>query len=440
MRENMDGAFEIVLVFFQVVIIKKYLKVFLGINCNYCRQLIGWVIYFVFLIVGQVFHIYSSSSLIIGNIVFILLILLISNRKKIFKNIIFSILLCFGWLLIEGIVGIIINFLEIENEIMQKIGSFISEIIMLWVVYSFDYIKREKNHGKMKIQYWLGMVFMPIGSVCIMYQIFLLSLYNAQYVIMSAITAIFLLGINYIMYELCGSLERETEVMTQARLYEQQLVLYNEEAKEREQEYFRYRKIRHDMKNHLIGLRSLIKEGDVQRAENYLDGLLDDIEIVEEKICSGNVVVDTLVNAKYTLAKKMHIKTDIQVCIPNEFKFQDKHLMVILGNIIDNAIEASMKLPEEERYIKLIILYQKKMLNILIINNYNGRTRKNRWGEFITTKEEQVYHGLGLSAIKQAIDYYNGEVKITEKNGKFQVSILIYENNIKIPGNYLPVS
>ena len=127
----MDGAFEIVLVFFQVVIIKKYLKVFLGINCNYCRQLIGWVIYFVFLIVGQVFHIYSSSSLIIGNIVFILLILLISNRKKIFKNIIFSILLCFGWLLIEGIVGIIINFLEIENEIMQKIGSFISEIIML---------------------------------------------------------------------------------------------------------------------------------------------------------------------------------------------------------------------------------------------------------------------------------------------------------------------
>lgn len=436
----MDGAFEIVLVFFQVVIIKKYLKVFLGINCNYCRQLIGWVIYFVFLIVGQVFHIYSSSSLIIGNIVFILLILLISNRKKIFKNIIFSILLCFGCLLIEGIVGIIINFLEIENEIMQKIGSFISEIIMLWVVYSFDYIKREKNHGKMKIQYWLGMVFMPIGSVCIMYQIFLLSLYNAQYVIMSAITAIFLLGINYIMYELCGSLERETEVMTQARLYEQQLVLYNEEAKEREQEYFRYRKIRHDMKNHLIGLRSLIKEGDVQRAENYLDGLLDDIEIVEEKICSGNVVVDTLVNAKYTLAKKMHIKTDIQVCIPNEFKFQDKHLMVILGNIIDNAIEASMKLPEEERYIKLIILYQKKMLNILIINNYNGRTRKNRWGEFITTKEEQVYHGLGLSAIKQAIDYYNGEVKITEKNGKFQVSILIYENNIKIPGNYLPVS
>lgn len=436
----MDGAFEIVLVFFQVVIIKKYLKVFLGINCNYCRQLIGWVIYFVFLIVGQVFHIYSSSSLIIGNIVFILLILLISNRKKIFKNIIFSILLCFGWLLIEGIVGIIINFLEIENEIMQKIGSFISEIIMLWVVYSFDYIKREKNHGKMKIQYWLGMVFMPIGSVCIMYQIFLLSLYNAQYVIMSAITAIFLLGINYIMYELCGSLERETEVMTQARLYEQQLVLYNEEAKEREQEYFRYRKIRHDMKNHLIGLRSLIKEGDVQRAENYLDGLLDNIEIVEEKICSGNVVVDTLVNAKYTLAKKMHIKTDIQVCIPNEFKFQDKHLMVILGNIIDNAIEASMKLPEEERYIKLIILYQKKMLNILIINNYNGRTRKNRWGEFITTKEEQVYHGLGLSAIKQAIDYYNGEVKITEKNGKFQVSILIYENNIKIPGNYLPVS
>lgn len=436
----MDGAFEIVLVFFQVVIIKKYLKVFLGINCNYCRQLIGWVIYFVFLIVGQVFHIYSSSSLIIGNIVFILLILLISNRKKIFKNIIFSILLCFGWLLIEGIVGIIINFLEIENEIMQKIGSFISEIIMLWVVYSFDYIKREKNHGKMKIQYWLGMVFMPIGSVCIMYQIFLLSLYNAQYVIMSAITAIFLLGINYIMYELCGSLERETEVMTQARLYEQQLVLYNEEAKEREQEYFRYRKIRHDMKNHLIGLRSLIKEGDVQRAENYLDGLLDDIEIVEEKICSGNVVVDTLVNAKYTLAKKMHIKTDIQACIPNEFKFQDKHLMVILGNIIDNAIEASMKLPEEERYIKLIILYQKKMLNILIINNYNGRTRKNRWGEFITTKEEQVYHGLGLSAIKQAIDYYNGEVKITEKNGKFQVSILIYENNIKIPGNYLPVS
>lgn len=436
----MDGAFEIVLVFFQVVIIKKYLKVFLGINCNYCRQLIGWVIYFVFLIVGQVFHIYSSSSLIIGNIVFILLILLISNRKKIFKNIIFSILLCFGWLLIEGIVGIIINFLEIENEIMQKIGSFISEIIMLWVVYSFDYTKREKNHGKMKIQYWLGMVFMPIGSVCIMYQIFLLSLYNAQYVIMSAITAIFLLGINYIMYELCGSLERETEVMTQARLYEQQLVLYNEEAKEREQEYFRYRKIRHDMKNHLIGLRSLIKEGDVQRAENYLDGLLDDIEIVEEKICSGNVVVDTLVNAKYTLAKKMHIKTDIQVCIPNEFKFQDKHLMVILGNIIDNAIEASMKLPEEERYIKLIILYQKKMLNILIINNYNGRTRKNRWGEFITTKEEQVYHGLGLSAIKQAIDYYNGEVKITEKNGKFQVSILIYENNIKIPGNYLPVS
>ena len=146
---------------------------------------------------------------------------------------------------------------------------------------------------------------------------------------------------------------------------------------------------------------------------------------------TGNIVVDSLVNHKYALAQKDGIQFEARVFIPSVLPFQSGHLAIIFGNLLENALEACRKLPQEQRYIMLEATYIKEMLQICIKNGSPEKLKKDNSGRYLTTKKDTGCHGIGLASVEQALADYDGELFTQHEKGEFQVSAVLYSNSIE---------
>ncbi len=116
---------------------------------------------------------------------------------------------------------------------------------------------------------------------------------------------------------------------------------------------------------------------------------------------TDNIVVDSLVNSKYAVAIREQIKFEVDIHIPMQLPFKSADLCILLGNILDNAIEASVMLDQERRYIKFFMKYEKNTLIITVINAYNGELLRNGSGKIITNKGDSENHGIGLESVRK---------------------------------------
>ena len=186
--------------------------------------------------------------------------------------------------------------------------------------------------------------------------------------------------------------------------------------------------MRHDLKNHLSGLLGMVQTGQTSEAEKYIMQMLDAGagDRPEEISRSGNIVVDSLINHAYAAAQKNNIQFTVNVLVPASLPFESGHLAIILGNLLENALEVCRNIPDGKRFIILELSYAKDILQLCIKNNYQAKRKKDIIGHYITTKDDNVYHGLGLSSINHAIENYHGQMDITDNNNIFQVIIVMY--------------
>ena len=244
---------------------------------------------------------------------------------------------------------------------------------------------------------------------------------------------ILLLLVNYVIFMVYDRMGQAAELQSRNRLYEQQLDLCSHQAEEREGYYLELRRMRHDMKNHLSGILGMVNAGQTKEASDYIQKMLDDgIGTGADEIShTGNIVVDSLVNHKYALAQKDGIQFEARVFIPSVLPFQSGHLAIIFGNLLENALEACRKLPQEQRYIMLEATYIKEMLQICIKNGSPEKLKKDNSGRYLTTKKDTGCHGIGLASVEQALADYDGELFTQYENGEFRASAVLYSNSIE---------
>jgi sensor histidine kinase regulating citrate/malate metabolism len=264
----------------------------------------------------------------------------------------------------------------------------------------------------------------------LMHQIFQISSLYVEYSSFAIITGLLLFLINYVIFEIYDWMSKDIEIQAQNRLYKQQLELCSKQLEEQEAFFFEIRRMKHDMKNHLSSLQGMLHAKDLENADIYIQNLLNDgidsqIEFISH---SGNIVIDSLINHKYTLAKKENIVFKADILIPSTLSFQSEHLVIILGNLLENAIEACLEVNSNERYIHLAISYEKNMLYICINNSCLPKSRKKDAGKYITTKKDRFRHGIGLSSVEQAINQYHGELITEDSGNNFQAIVVLVEN------------
>lgn len=187
---------------------------------------------------------------------------------------------------------------------------------------------------------------------------------------------------------------------------------------ETEQTFMLWKKSMHDYKHNIANLMSLANDNDINGIKKYLQ---NENELLNKKLFyykTGNDTVDTILNIKQRTAESKGIVFIINAKIPDNSNIENAHFASILGNLIDNAIEASAK--EESPFIEVKI---KQVKNYLMIVISNKCTKVNT--ELKTTKSDKHLHGIGLSSVKQTVKNYRGTFATECKDDIFNAEIMI---------------
>lgn len=199
--------------------------------------------------------------------------------------------------------------------------------------------------------------------------------------------------------------------------------LVNKHYDEVENMYRKMRGWRHDYHNHIQVLSAHLEMQDYDEAKKYLDMLNDDLTQVDTVIKTGNVMVDAILNSKLSMIKEKGINVDVTAVVPNSVPFSGIDLSVLIGNLLDNAMEACLNQenPKEE-FIRIYIDIVKKQLYISVTNSMKGRAKKTGI-KFISTKNG--LHGFGLLRIDSIVSKYGGFINRQSEDGVFATEVML---------------
>lgn len=182
------------------------------------------------------------------------------------------------------------------------------------------------------------------------------------------------------------------------------------------------RKSRHDIHHHINVVYQLAKENKIEQLIEYLEEYNKIDSTKEPMVYCNNSTVDAILNHYILLAKDNGIEVQLNVALPEELKIRDTDLCIVIGNLLENAIEASKK--EENKRIKLRINRSNEYICMLVSNLYNGEIKKGHSG-YYSRKREFKDTGIGLSSVSAVVEKYDGRMEIDHTNGEFNVFIMM---------------
>ena len=242
----------------------------------------------------------------------------------------------------------------------------------------------------------------------------------------SIIALAVILGINVLAFYLHDVLSVAYEDKLKSALYIQEKELYFSQIQLMQDSVKKVRSIRHDMNFHLATIKEL--SIDNKSTTDYINGLLEDISESEVYSSTGNIAFDSIINFKLKTAKEENIKLDLALFIPPVLNIEIADIVTILGNLLDNALDAVTKV--EDKMIRLDIEFSKGNLLIKIDNSFDGNIkyteRKGENERRIATLKMQDEHGYGLENVRKSVEKYNGHIDISHESNIFSVGVLLY--------------
>ncbi len=381
-----------------------------------------------YLIMGVIFLIFNKPILnLITNVVLFFLITLnypSSIKLRLTSTILIYVILA----IVESFVDIVVSLLDlnrfIPNTNLELIVILISSKIFSYIiVLALSNFKMVKSSIKVSTFHWFSIIIIPISTlISTIMLISKIHVNNSKYIIVS-IAIMFL--INIFVFYLYDLLMKTYHDKMEKQLLQQQNNAYSKQFEIINQSQENIKMLRHDMKNHITSLQSLIEINDNESALRYLKDIYNCCNYQDEYSRSGNSEIDSILNYKINKASKFEINVNLVLNIPQKLSIQPFDLSVILGNLMDNSIEANLKL-EKNRVINVFVEYERNVLYISISNPYNGKLLyKNN--ELKTTRDDDTEnHGIGLSSVRKSIDKYNGALDIHHTDKIFYADVLIY--------------
>lgn len=188
--------------------------------------------------------------------------------------------------------------------------------------------------------------------------------------------------------------------------------------------YKQMRGWRHDYHNHIQTMKAHLALGQTNEISGYLNKLDNDLISVDTVLKTGNIMVDAILNSKISLALSWKINVNTKATVPNKLKISEIDLCVIIGNLLDNAMEACLKQANEtDRFIRIYIGVIKEHLYISVLNSVGGEVKKN--GKSYLSTKNSPSHGFGLFRIDRIAEKYTGYVNRQNEDGVFATEIML---------------
>lgn len=269
---------------------------------------------------------------------------------------------------------------------------------------------------------WLRFLYFPISTVII----FVITLINIEGIKddklldVIIIVALFLIGMNILMLRLIGDIVEREQKLNKTSLFDERAENQKEMYKIISNNYYQERKKTHEYKNHMTCIACMLKEGEIQEAIDYISGIIGELKGDPNLIDTNNLAVNIVLNTKYQEAISKNIMVILQLNDLSKIRIKNDDIVVILSNILNNAIEACIKL-KSDRKIWIKIVDEEKMTIISIKNTCEERISDKM---LITSKSNKLEHGFGISNICEIIDKYDGVDIIRQENGRFVFTML----------------
>ena len=234
-------------------------------------------------------------------------------------------------------------------------------------------------------------------------------------------------GVKFFQDMICWNREKSSRI-----ILEKQVSSLQEHMGEMERVYSGIRGMRHDMKN-TISVIMQLAAGKEDGLQVYLEELNETMDRLEFRFKTGNTVVDTLLNMKYheIIRAVPDLRMDVEgLQFPEKLFIQSYDIGIILGNALDNAMEACRKLkvkePDAEAFIRISSFQKRELFFLKVENSFDGKVVRKPQNEFpVTDKADRENHGIGLANIKSTAEKYQGTMDFKVKGRVFILSVMM---------------
>ncbi len=411
---------------FEIYIIYRYMTVFFE-NRYIDKRLamITYAIRFVLSVTVGYMEVYSwiSAMIALGSIVLISLCYMSAMSKRL----IISVLIYMCSFAAEAIMALIVGLSDFNVFARIEQGSFFRDFIIEFLFWLISIVvQRFKNVGgnsKVPLPFVVAIVIIPFSLICLESIIFSQNIVNNMMAGISLICLIASILILIYLYDSLSEMFREREetavVLCEKEYYHQQSILLKDKYEE-------LRQYRHDMKNRIITIQQMLNEKKYTAVLEYTGEISSKLSETLTFSNTGNIALDGLINYKLSKISQENIIVQTSITIPENISIEEDDLVVVIGNLLDNAIEAVNRIEGDvERYIRIDFEYERGSVWICVKNSFDNivNIRNNR---LETRKFNHELHGIGIQSVESVVSKYNGLMEISMEEDFFIVDVLLY--------------
>lgn len=423
---------EYILIMFEHVLLMYFYDLFLESSKDkiILKILLSFVSSFILFLVS-----FSNDySVLFSNIMpFLCLIMygLIIGVYKIKKIVIYSTISIFNLVIINSLFLIMLSL--IEPDIANSLISFgyISQIwlIIISKVFLFFetlYLYRYKSSVlKFDKSVWIWINFFSICSVFVILMTLKGLINNNISYFYSVIICVIIIIFNLSVYRLCYTISKSFQENIETKL-ELAIMKHEEvEAKQMENKAKEIAKLRHDFNKHLNAIRFYVNNNEgIEKINKYIDELyVDGLDIFK----TNSKVLNFILGTKVSEARSKDITANFMITGSNTDFISDVDYTKLFGNLLDNAIEACVR-TNKKGLIFCQVEFDDAYCKVKISNS-SLPVARGKFGNLVTSKSDSKNHGIGMSAIVEVVEKYNGEYDYNYSNGFFTFSCIL--SNIK---------
>lgn len=411
--------------FFTIFVIYRFMRIFFeSRRCNRTLNLLSYLLYFV---ATSLFYFWFNIPLItlIINLITMFMISLTyeaSIQKRIIYVIYMYLFMAVAEIITAAMTGYVYFSVFSQGDYRDSFGVIAVRIVIYGETLLLENIKLTKNGRNIGWIFWLASIMIPVSTLIL--EVIIANQTNLTKV--EAVGSVSLLfAVNIIAFYLYDSLAENYIKKSKLALLQKENELYSRQCEIMQSSTEDLQAFRHDMSNQLIILNHLLEEGKDEEARRQLDQLSRFIKGKVIYSTSGNIIIDGLVNYKLQSVASENIKVETEIVVPKQLNIDIADFVTLLGNLLDNALEALKKVDWEQRILTIKIVFSQERLIGRITNTYCGEIHQ-KDDKILTSKKEKQKHGYGLNNVEKIIKKYNGYMEIDYANWEFRVDFIIY--------------
>ncbi len=310
----------------------------------------------------------------------------------------------------------------VQGSLLVILGKAILFLIVLLISHSIG----QKSSAVLLDSEWLRFLFFPIFTICTLIALVLTSgsIHNQETDDLFFVIAFGLAGMNIVVFYLMNDiLEREMQ-LRQSKIFEVQVKNQTDMYRAVSENFDNQRKKTHEYKNQMMCIDALIEKREYGQLEEYVQNICGKLNRELDAINTNHVIVNAIMNTKYQEALSKNILFVFQMNDLSALRISDEDIVVILANLLNNAIEACEKC-KGKRIIKVKFVIEDENV-ILSVRNTHENNLVFQDNEIQTSKETDMEeHGIGIRNIIQTIEKYGGSYVIRPEENEFYFSIVI---------------